>query len=295
MSPKTRTRILFAVAAAVLLLVGLTSAVVIGGGDGSPPREAVTAASDGAHVDGGGGAETTEGESSSPPASDDSTTEGSGEVGTAGSAASGDGPAPDGARSSTAAPRAGTYVYEWSRRAAEEESGTYEVAVIDAGESDGGYRQSIRSGITTEEVVWRRDGMHVLATIFGSGDEAVECNWQPDYRKLATPLKAGATWSYAATCTMTAGESTSTVEQSGDFTVVERTRVDVAGESVDVWKIEGVEETVSPKYGQRQTTTAYFSPAHGLMVKTTTATAATAPWVSNAAVTETEIKNLSPQ
>lgn len=300
MPSKLLTRTMMAITAAVLLVIGVASAVVIGGdGDaGLAGRGAPTVASE--KDDTGEAAVPSAGSSSPSPTGGGPSSEVGGDAGSAPAEAQdggGDDPADLRPRRATA-PQAGTYIYEWSQRGAEEERGTYEVVITDGENGDDGHRQFIRRGgeeeSNTDEVEWRGDGMHILATTFGAGGQ-VECDWEPDYRSLATPLKAGATWSYETSCTVSAGDSSATIEQTGEFTVVEQTRIDVAGEAVDVWKIKGIEDTVSPSYGQRRNTTAFFSPAHGLMVKTTTSTAATAPWQSAAAVAETEIQNLSPQ
>jgi hypothetical protein len=203
------------------------------------------------------------------------------------------------AASDVARPRPGTYAYSWTKRGADDKdsTGTYETVIADVGIADGGYRQSMHAVGTSirDEVVWSGDGMHVAATVYGSGAREAPCAWTPTYRKLATPLAAGAKWSYKTQCTVSGSEESVTFDQSGSFTVVERTTVQIAGERVDVWKIEGTEETAAPSYSERRQTTAFYAAAYHLTVKMTTSRVATTPWITNPEVTEVEIKNLTPK
>jgi hypothetical protein len=114
---------------------------------------------------------------------------------------------------------------------------------------------------------------------------------------MASPLSAGATWSYATSCTVMFGTTPVKVDRKGSFTVVESTRIQVAGEAVDVWKIQSVEDTVFGAFGaSKEETTAYFSPKHGLRVKASTTASGSGPdGEPETRTEESEIKNLSPQ
>ena len=60
------------------------------------------------------------------------------------------------------------------------------------------------SGQADRERAWRGDGMYVTRE-FGSGEGGGEsfeanCDWEPDVKELAFPLRQGATWSWKSSC-----------------------------------------------------------------------------------------------
>ncbi len=320
-SPAVRRAL--AVAAVVLVVAALTTVVVVSGGDdgeltASTGTSSTTAATDSAEGDPATAPDDAgEGEpgepSPAPTAAPSGSVEGDGQAGggTTGSTSDTQAPPPTTGQAGlgeaedpgpAVAPKAGTYVYAYSREGSEgAETGERNVVVTDEGEAAGEHRQTIRyegdeGGSFTNDVAWRSDGVYVMVTRFDFGGQTGECDWEPDFRIFALPLEAGSTWSYETSCTVMFGTTPVEIERTGSFTVGELTRIEVAGEAVDVWPIESVEDTTLGAFGSStEETTAYFSPRHGLRVKVSTKGSGSGQGRTESWTEEREIKNLSPQ
>lgn len=313
-SPRLRRILGVAVVAAVV--AALAAIVVLNGGDedsvvaGSSDTTTTAAAKNGDEgttettaVPDGGGTST-----SGPAATDapEGTVQGSGEAPTPtsppprvteerGGTGEPEDPGP------TTPPKAGTYTYSWSREGGDSpQSGELDVVVTDAGSSAGERRQTIEyrggEGTFANEVAWRADGGYVLETMI-RGDQEYRCDWDPDFQFVPTTFSEGATWSYVTSCTVTFNGTPVQIERKGELTVVGLVRIDVAGTTVDTWQIDSVEETAFGAFGSsKEETTAYFSPQHGLRVKSTTQRTGGRPGEPPQSSTErAEIKSLTPQ
>ncbi len=301
-SDTPRLRLLVAVVTVALLVSGVAAAVATGARDGgasvTPTAPTPTAGGDGsAPVESGRESGPADGNEAPAEHSNDETT--TGQTTDVGDKARGE-PAAQRQLATTSPPLPGTYVYSWSRQdGAESDSGERRTVVVDDGTTDGDHSQLVKhgsgGGSATNEVTWRRDGAYVTATTYVTGPVKQRCDWDTAVKELALPLDIGAEWSYAASCTATFGGEPMTIDRKGDFEVVGVDRVTVGGEAIDTWKLESVEEfAFSTSDRMRHETTAFFSPRHGLVVKSVNRTTSNGDSESTSVV-EVEIKNLSPR
>jgi hypothetical protein len=310
-------RRILGISAVVIVVAALAAVVVVSSGGDDDSVEAgarspsttrapaPTTAPPATEGEGAAGDDTGDAGSGAPPAAGPSgTVQGSGGEATTGSTqpatAGGGGDdlgAPEDPGPSTP-PQAGTYSYTATRQSdgGTSESRDTETTIADTGSDGGERRQSITiegpEGSAVIHVAWRSDGLYVTSMTIGGSD----CDWEPDFRWMAAPLQPGATWSYASSCTATFGATPVKLDRTGEFKVVELVRMRVAGEVVDVWKIESTEETTAAGFGgSREVTTTYFSPRHGLRVKSTTERTSEQQGQTTTSVEASEIKSLSPQ
>lgn len=198
-------------------------------------------------------------------------------------------------------PRAGSYTHSYTRQTQDgSESGERTDVIEDKGESGGERRQSIRQerqeGAFTSDVAWRGDGLYVLVTTFDIGGQESTCDWGPDFKNLATPLSVGVTWSYATSCTVMFGTTPVKIDRTGQFEVAGLARIQVAGEVLDVWKIESVEETTFGAFGSsREEGTGFFSPPHGLVVKSEVRASGSGQGQAGTVTEQSELLALSPR
>lgn len=309
-------RRILAIAAAVLVVVAVV-AVVARDGDGDDPLLAGSSgtsttgptAGDSAGVEGvGEGGEVAQPDGggdapAAPPATDEAGGDASDPAAPPPPPDPGDGGEGVGAPQDPGAvgpPRAGSYTYSYTRQTQDgSESGERTDVVADKGGSGGDRRQSIRQerqeGAFTSDVAWRGDGLHVLSTTFDIGGQETTCDWEPDFKNLATPLSVGATWSYATSCTVMFGTTPVKIDRTGQFDVTELTRITVAGEVLDVWKIESVEDTTFGAFGSsREEGTGFFSPPHGLLVKSEVRASGSGQGQAGTVTEQSELQGLSP-
>lgn len=167
-------------------------------------------------------------------------------------------------------PRAGRYRYRTTGgEGAGEESTT---TVEDRGRDGDATRLSVTTTggqlTSTNDVVWRPDGVRTLRSTLTFGDRQADCDWEPDIVEAVFPLVAGATWSSASQCSVTGLTPAPIVlERASTSKVVELRRIDVAGAPVDVWVIERTERLSGGGRSEEGSAVALFSPKHGIDVE----------------------------
>lgn len=168
------------------------------------------------------------------------------------------------------APRAGRYRYRTSGgEGAGEESTT---TVEDRGRDGDARRLSVTTTgsqlTSTNDVVWRSDGVRTLRSTLTFGDRQADCDWEPDIVDAVFPLTAGATWSSASKCSVTGlTPAPIELERASTSKVVELRRIVVAGTPVDVWVIERTERLSGGGRSEEGSAVAFFSPKHGIEVE----------------------------
>lgn len=176
----------------------------------------------------------------------------------------------------TSPPAPGRYRY---RVTSGEESGELRVTVESRGLASGEVRQLVTveggtGGPVASDVVWRPTGAFVLRSRFGAYQ--ADCDWEPDTLGLKLPLAKGAAWSVDSSCTSSTPQGgTARFRREASYSVVDTTRITVAGDAVDVWVIKATETltgtigtaTESSQFLTEEEETRYFSPRHGLAVR----------------------------
>jgi hypothetical protein len=102
------------------------------------------------------------------------------------------------------------------------------------------------SGNGTEERSWRADGMYVTSESTeaegqgegGGGGFSGKCDWQPDIRQLAFPLKVGASWSWDSKCEAKSDKGEYRRRSQGTAKVTGTRVASVGGRDVAVFVIE---------------------------------------------------------
>lgn len=167
-------------------------------------------------------------------------------------------------------PRAGRYRYRTTGGDdAGEESTT---TVAERGREGDETRLSVTTTggqlTSTNEVVWRPDGVRTLRSTLTFGERQADCDWEPDLVEAVFPLAAGATWTSASQCSITGLTPAPIVlERSSTSKVVELRRIVVAGTPVDVWVIERTERLSGGGRSEEGSAVAFFSPRHGVDVE----------------------------
>lgn len=167
-------------------------------------------------------------------------------------------------------PRAGRYRYRTTggEGAADESTTTVE----DRGRDGDATRLSVTTTgsqlTSSNEVVWRSEGVRTLRSTLTFGDRQAECDWEPDIVDAVFPLAAGATWSSTSQCSVTGLTPTPIVlERASTSKVIELRRIVVAGTPVDVWVIERIERLSGGGRSEEGSAVAFFSPKHGIDVE----------------------------
>jgi hypothetical protein len=136
-----------------------------------------------------------------------------------------------------------------------ESSVRYESAGAGPGESrdrqrqeGSGSRDSFNfSGSGTEERSWRADGMYITvekASAEGRDQEGgqenfnLDCDWNPDLRQLAFPLKEGQSWKWDSSCESKEGDNEYRRRNQGSGKVVGTRTASVGGKEVRVLILE---------------------------------------------------------
>ncbi len=115
----------------------------------------------------------------------------------------------------------------------------------DGSSTSGGFTAS---GSASEERSWRSDGMYVTREAAsvddgngdgeGGGGFNGTCQWQPPLRRLAFPLRIGATWSWDSRCETKSEDGEFRRRSQGSAKVTGKRTVTVAGKEVAVLVIE---------------------------------------------------------
>lgn len=194
-------------------------------------------------------------------------------------------------------PRPGTYIYSTSTDGQRSETTIH----VENNDSDGEERRQTitrksEDGERRSQVAWRTDGIYVRQT--RTSNPEATCDWEPDFRLLALPLADGVTWSYSTTCETQLGPAPVTVKREGHFAVHGPVTVNVANAQIDTWEIRGTEnQTVSGAFSGNSTdeSVTYYSPAHGLEVRSTHTITGTSPQGSSTTTIENELTNLDSE
>lgn len=167
-------------------------------------------------------------------------------------------------------PRPGRYRY---RTTGGEDGGSESTTTVeDRGRDGDATRLSITTTggqlTSTNEVVWRADGVRTLRSTLSFNGQQAECDWEPDIVEAVYPLLPGATWSAESRCEVRGLTPAPIVlERASSSTVVELRRVEVAGATIDVWVIERTERLSGGGRSEEGSAVALFSPRHGIDVE----------------------------
>lgn len=157
-------------------------------------------------------------------------------------------------------------------------------------ESSGSSGSMNFSGSAVRERSWRGDGMFVMSESSAGqaeGDEAeggeefrADCDWQPDVKELAFPLREGAAWSWDSTCESKSENADTTQRYTGQARVTGTRTATVAGRDLRVLVIEresarDVDSTFrrdgrefENKAHFEETSTILFAPSVSLPIRT---------------------------
>ncbi|MEX0873470.1 MAG: hypothetical protein WD646_10655 [Actinomycetota bacterium] len=160
-------------------------------------------------------------------------------------------------------PKAGTYRYRLTPPDVENPDRTTEVRIVDNGSTG---QTEILDGQLAKNVVWRDDGKYILQHTFGQPQGAA-CDWEPDIRELAFPLREGR-WVTKTSCRPFEG---GVIEHSAVSQIMGAAQVIIGGQDVVVWVIRS-ESTELYKNSQdvveqKQVSRSHFSPKLGLTVR----------------------------
>ena len=142
------------------------------------------------------------------------------------------------------------------------------------------------SGNADRERSWRGDGMYITSESGGGsgGGESFDssCDWQPDVKELAFPLKQGAAWTWDSTCESRSENFDSKQSWRGEARVTGVQTASVGGREVRVLVIERKSERVvdftmrregretKGKSTFQETTRQLYAPSLALTVRTDT-------------------------
>jgi len=117
------------------------------------------------------------------------------------------------------------------------------------------------------QTAWRADGKYSLQHQFGR--QGVACDWEPDIRELAFPLRAGK-WSSRSSCNPFEGL---VIEREATSEITGAAQVIIGGQDTLVWVIRTQAHQVfrsgEEVIEQNETSRSHFSPKYGLMVRIT--------------------------
>lgn len=177
-------------------------------------------------------------------------------------------------------PKPGRYPYT-STRTTEGQPGSpatsFDVEVTTTSSSAGGevrqtFTEKRKDAEPSQRVIWRGDSRLEDAFVVTAGDDRFECDWAPDERVLALPLRTGASWQSNATCSINTGTTVFEVKRADTARVSGTRRVAVGGTEVDVWVVERTTTDVTTRSRvetnrQDHTIEQLWAPAQGLLVR----------------------------
>ena len=187
-------------------------------------------------------------------------------------------------------PKPGTYNYD-AKSADKTAQGSTKVE--DKGDNGKGGRNLLltitgQGFDSANDVSWGPDEMRIAKSTLSFGGRTAVCDWEPDHLELKLQLSAGLKWTSTSSCTISGLTPTPViVKRESTTTVKESRRVRVAGQEVVVWVLEGAEKYDRGGQKSEATATTWFSPVHGMIVRSVTKSAQGSA--------ELVIKNLDPQ
>jgi hypothetical protein len=195
-----------------------------------------------------------------------------------------------------APPAPGTYRY---RTVSDEGERVEDTVITDVERSDGQVVQQVRGqqgGFESDDtVVWTDDRVVVRASTYRFGDSEGDCDWEPDVVQATLPLSIGASWASDSKCTVTGfGPTPIIVRQERTSKVVGLERRRIAGEVLDLWVIEADATVEFSGFTVQGDVKAWFSPRHGLIVRSEGNASGNTPDGSGSGSFTSEIEDLSP-
>lgn len=290
-----------------MLVAGLVSAVAIDGDDDAKVLRSTGAA---------GGSSTTAAEATdstaagSPDASGASTTApgSTPSTGAAGKAPAAATPVPTTVAATGDPGRAqptkvGTYTYDNTIDGSTSE-GTMTVEAKAGSADETRQTQTLKGeqGSLKNEVFWRADGVYLASSAGSNGGIGGECNWEPDLLTLRLPVAKGTSWTADSACSGTSPYGPYSLKAHFEGTVRGTARVAVGDQHVDVWVIDGKQhvEINSTYQGQPiklvqdSTSTAFFAPTRGLVVREESTAESSGPQGSRTQTTVRQLKDFTP-
>ena len=199
----------------------------------------------------------------------------------------------------TVPPKAGTYRQRVTMQGEAKES---TLKVVDVSRSGNTTTQRISfesdQGPIDNDVIWQPNALVVTKSRFTFGSSTAECDWEPDMQEYAFPLARGTTFSVDSRCTITVQGAVVNVRRTATSKIVELQRVKVAGTVVDTWVIDQTEKVeTSGGFASTSESTGkeWFSPKHGLGVRSSARGTSTNPFGKQDVTVETELLDLAPR
>lgn len=121
-------------------------------------------------------------------------------------------------------------------------------------------------GASSEEYVWRAEGVFLHAVGDGSGDTATRCDYEPDVLAYPAPLTVGREWAVDSSCRYEIEGEVFTDHLQGTARVARTDRLVVGGEEVEVYVIESrgqLRDGGTLEFEE----TEFFAPSVGLTVR----------------------------
>jgi len=190
----------------------------------------------------------------------------------------GDGQATDPAQAAAAAEAAaglapaGTYRYRVERRPSGGQPQVYESSLAVAGTGSQRTEERDHVGTRVRRDFALRDASRMeMAMVLLNGAYEGRCDWAPDVPTLLTPLEVGRTWKADGSCRLPVVNGQVDVKLHEDVRVAATETITVAGASLQAVRIDRTTKLTSTVDGKRTTRSTqraeWFSPAHGLMVR----------------------------
>ena len=121
----------------------------------------------------------------------------------------------------------------------------------------------------SSEIAWTADKVVIRTTTFTFNGQDGKCDWEPDHLQAKLPMAKGSSWEATSSCTITGfGPTPIIVKRTSTAKVTGLDRRKVAGQVLDLWVIEGTEHIEFAGNVIDGTGKTWFSPKHGLIVRT---------------------------
>jgi len=284
MSDTRLLRRALAVVNASCLVAGLGAAVAMrteGRGDDAPANAAATPASGGsaaASADGGPAGAVAPAGSSSPapaalPAAGD--TAGAGAVN---------------------APKAGKYRYKTTiNDQVAEQPMVVEDVSRKGRDAVQVFVMDVNGSKVRNDVIWSADRVMLSKSAFDFGRSTGDCDWTPDVTQTVLVAKAGTAWQSDSSCTVTMSGVPIRMARRSSTTVAGIERLQVAGETLDVWRFDATTQSDFNGRVSDATEKTWFSPKYGLVVKGITTTTTKSGDKTRTIESLSELQNLEPE
>ena len=119
------------------------------------------------------------------------------------------------------------------------------------------------------KIEWRADGQYFMTTAYTQSGTTLDCTWSPPLLERRLPMSPGVTWASESSCPVNVNGAPGEIRRKVTGSVTETQRIKVDDKTVDVWVYDWTDLLQTPRGVQEQSGKVYFSPAHGLFLRST--------------------------